>query len=457
MRITLIKPNIGIRNSSYKKDDASMEPLPLAVLAALTPSDIEVKMYDDRIEDINFDEKTDLACITVETYTAKRAYEISAEYKKRHVKVIMGGMHVKLLPEEVKKHCDSIMDGDAEDKWAEMIEDLRKNKLKKLYHCNPVCIPQAGVIARRDIYEGKKYLPLTLIQFSRGCPNSCRYCATSKYFERRHTCRNIEDVIFEIKSQKRKFIFFVDDNIVANKKKAKELFKALIPLKIKWVSQGSIDMTEDDELLKLMVKSGCLGLVIGFESIKPSSVDFMNKTVNKRFVKDNYKTAIKKLRKYGIQTWAAFTIGHDSDTVESIKETYRFAEKNKFAFSAFNILMPYPSTPLYEQLKKENRLLYNGEWWLNEDYLFNYASFIPKNMTPEELTEVAFWCRRKHNSIWSIIHRAFDFKTNMRNPLRFFVYIAYNPLFRKEVFEKQGMLFGYKNKNLKDKKNGRIK
>ena len=447
MKITLIKPNIGRREHSLYVDNASMEPLQLGILAALTPSDIEVVMYDDRLEKIPYDEPTDLVAITVETFTARRSYEISEEYRKRGVKVIMGGMHVKLIPEEVKEYADSIMIGDAEDKWTEMIEDLRNGTLKEEYHCNPVQVPQKGIITRRDIFEGKKYMPITLLQFSRGCRYSCKYCASSVYFNKHHFCRDVDEVVEEIKSQKRKFLFFVDDNIVGDKEKAKELFRALIPLKVRWVSQGSIDMLEDEELMDLMIKSGCLGHVIGFESIKPESISTMGKGVNKKFVENQYKEAIEKLRKYGLQTWAAFTIGHDTDTLESIKATYEFARKNKFCFAAYNILMPYPGTPLYDQLKEEGRLLYDGKWWLHPEYKFNYASFVPKNMEAPELTEVAFWCRKNFNSIRSVIYRFFEPRTNMRNLVRAITYWLYNPVFRREVFEKQGMVFGCKEKD----------
>ena len=451
MKITLIKPNIGRREHSLYVDNASMEPLQLGILAALTPSDIQVVMYDDRLETIPYDEPTDLVAITVETFTARRAYEISEEYRRRGRKVIMGGMHAVLIPEEVKQHCDSIMIGDAENKWGEMIEDLRRGHLKEEYRCNPVTVPQKGIITRRDIFENKKYMPITLMQFSRGCRYNCKYCASSVYFKQKHFCRDIDEVIEEIRSQKRKLIFFVDDNIVGDKEKAKELFKRLIPLKIKWVSQGSIDMLDDDELMTLMVKSGCLGHVIGFESIRPDSIRTMGKGVNKKYVQDQYKDAIKKLRKYGLQTWAAFTVGHDTDTLESIEATYQFARKNKFCFSAYNILMPYPGTALYDQLAREGRLLYDGKWWLHPEYRFNYAAFVPANMTAPELTEEAYLCRKRFNSISSVLYRLFEPRTNLRNPIRFFTYIIYNPVFRREVFEKQGMTFGCKEKDEENK------
>ena len=444
MKLTLIKPNIGRREHSLYVDEGRMEPLQLGILAALTPKDIDVVMYDDRMEEIPYDEPTDVVAITVETFTARRAYEISEEFRRRGVKSVMGGMHAMLIPEEVEEHCDAVIVGDAEPVWETVLRDCENNTLKKRYEVvQPLC-PQQNVITRRDIFEGKGYLPITLLQFSRGCNHTCNFCASSVYFKAHHYCRPVEDVVKEIKAQKRKLLFFVDDNIVCNHEKAKELFRALIPLKIRWVSQGSMDMLKDKELMELMVKSGCLGLVIGFESISPDCISEMNKYTNKKGSDSMYEKEIKELRKWGLQTWAAFTVGHDGDTVESIRATCDFAIKNKFTFAAYNILMPYPNTPLYEKLKAEGRLLYDGKWWLHEDYRFNYCSIVPKNMTPDELTEISFDCRKRFNSLKSIITRALEFRTNMRTPYRFMTYLIYNPLFRKEVFKKQGMKFGLK-------------
>lgn len=444
MKLTLIKPNIGRREHSLYVDEGRMEPLQLGILAALTPPDIRVVMYDDRMEKIPYDEPTDLVAITVETFTARRAYEISSEFQKRGVTTVMGGMHAMLIPEEVMEHCDCTIVGDAEPVWKIMIEDFQNGNLKRRYDAmQPLC-PQENVITRRDIFEGKGYLPITLLQFSRGCSYHCNFCATSAYFKAHHYCRPVEDVIKEIKSQKRKLLFFVDDNIVCDHEKAKELFRALVPLKIHWVSQGSMDMLKDKELMALMVKSGCLGLVVGFESLSPESIAEINKNTNAKGSGGRYEEEIRQLRKWGLQTWAAFTVGHDGDTVESIRATCDFAIKNKFTFAAFNILLPYPNTPLYDRMKREGRLLYDGKWWLHEDYRFNYAGIVPKNMTADELTEISFDCKRRFNSPWSIIKRALEPRTNLRTPYRFITYFIYNPLFRKEVYKKQGMRFGLK-------------
>jgi len=445
MKLTLIKPNIGRMEHSLYVDEARMEPLQLGILAALTPPDVEVVLYDDRMEAIPYDEPTDLAAITVETFTARRAYEISAEFRQRGVPVIMGGMHPTLLPEEVARHADVIYTGDAEMLWSQVITDARQGKLQPIYNAGSG-VPQPGILPRRDLFQGKGYLPITLLQFSRGCRFECSFCATSVFFRQQHFYRNIRDVIQEIEAQDRNVLFFVDDNIMAHPEAAKTLFRELIPLKVCWVSQASIDMTLDRELMDVMMKSGCLGHVIGFESLNPQNLREMQKTPNLDAQFDAYKQQLEILRDYGLQIWAAFTLGHEHDTVESIGRTVEFAIRHKFAFAAFNILMPYPDTPLYRQLESEGRLLYDGRWWLHPEYRFNYAAIQPKRMSPDELTEAAFRARAAFNSPFSILKRAFDFRTNMRSLFRLGIYVSYAPLFRKEVYKKQGMRFGLQHK-----------
>jgi radical SAM superfamily enzyme YgiQ (UPF0313 family) len=441
MRLTLIKPNIGRMEHSLYVDEGRMEPLQLGVLAGLTPEHIDITLYDDRMEGIPYDEETDVVAITVETYTARRAYEISSEFRKRGVVVIMGGMHPSLIPEEVQQHADSIFIGDAETLWPSVIADLQKNQLQPLYRAEVGVAQQGGVMPRRQLFNNKGYLPITLLQFSRGCTHKCNFCAISSYFKRSHYVRDIDQILNEIASQNRKFLFFVDDNIVSNRNAAKDLFRELIPLKIRWVSQASINMTEDATLMDLMTRSGCMGHVVGFESIEPDSLKSMGKNHNiSRF--SGYIDQIKILRDYGLQTWAAFTLGHEHDTLESIQRTLDFALAHKFTFAAFNILMPYPNTPLYTQLQKENRLLYDDKWWLHPQYRFNHAAFVPNKLSPEELTEACFQLRSEFNSIPSIIKRVLDFKTNLRTLRRLGVFLTYNPLFRRETFKKQGMRFG---------------
>jgi len=442
MKVTLIRPNIGSLEHSPFVDEARMEPLALGVLAGMTPPEIDVILYDDRMESIPFDERTDLVAISVESYTARRSYEISAEFRKRGVPVIMGGMHPTLIPNEVAEYSDSIYIGDAEFLWHQVLEDTCSGRLKPIYKGKPG-IPQPKILPRRDLFKGKGYLPMTLIQFSRGCRFSCDFCAVSTYFNKTQFQRDVREVVQEIERQSRRHLFFVDDNLLSDHNAAKILFRELIPLKIHWVSQASIDMTQDAELMELMVKSGCLGYVIGFETLDENNLQSMNKAPNLAGGFKGYSNQLEILRDYGLQTWAAFVLGYDHDTRSSIERTLNFALKNKFTFAAFNILMPYPNTPLYKRFQAEGRLLYDGKWWLHPDYRFNHAVFQPKLMSAVELTDAGFYARSTFNHPAAIFKRAFDFKTNMRSIYRLAIYAHFNPLFRKETFKKQGMRLGH--------------
>lgn len=440
MKVTLIKPNIGRMLRGPYIDEGRMEPLQIGVLAGLTPDRHEVAFYDDRMEPIPFDEPTDLVAITVETYTAKRSYEIAAEYRRRAVPVIMGGVHPSLVPEECHQHADAILLGDAETVWDKILEDAQAGQLQSSYQAPPG-IAHPGVLPRRDLFQGKGYLPITLMQFSRGCRFRCNFCTIARYFDSRHFVRRVDEVVREIATQNRRLVFFVDDNLCADRKAAKELFRALIPLKIRWVSQTSLDMLRDRQLMDLMLQSGCLGHVIGFESITPENLSAMRKGQNLQGF-DGYRTQVEILRDYGLQTWAAFVLGYDHETRDSVQRTLEFALESRFTFAAFNILTPYPGTPLYDRMKQEGRLLYDGKWWLHPDYRFNYAPFQPASMSAEALTEACFEARARFSSLPSLVHRLLDFKTNLRNPVRLITYLRFNPVFRKEVFKKHGMYFG---------------
>lgn len=445
MKITFIRPGMGrLANGPYI-DQGRMEPLTLGVIAAYTPHGDDCVMYDDRIEDIPFDEPTDLVAISVEIYNARRSYEISAEYRKRGVRVVMGGFHPTMATDECLGHTDAVVTGDAEAIWPNVVEDARLGRLKPVYAGGTSSPQPGGVTPKRELFEGKGYLPVSLVQVGRGCRFACEFCAISAFFKQQHTIRPAGEVLSEIGSQNRKLIFFIDDNFVSNHELAKAFLRQLIPLKIRWVGQGSIDMTEDPELMDLLEESGCQGLVIGFESIDPENLRLMRKASNlsKKFKGwDCYDRQIQVLRKHHLQTWAAFTLGYDNDTPDTIRETLDFAEDNKFCFAAFNILMPYPGTPLYDRLQAEGRLLYGGKWWLHADYRVNSAAFVPRNMTPEQLTEAVWQCRKRWNSFPSIFKRVWDVQTHLNSAYRLGSYLAYNRLYAREALKKNGMFLG---------------
>ena len=429
MKITLIKPSLGDVITGYNINDGSMQPLQLAIIAGLVEAPDEVVMYDDRVEKIPFDDQTDLVCITVDSFSARRAYQISGEFRKRGVKVILGGMHVSLLPDEASQYADSIVVGDAEPIWRQMIFDVKNGFIQKIYTA-PFGLPQDGCFPNRDIFKGKNYLPVSLMQFSRGCKFNCTFCSVSQFFNHSHKCRKIDDVLYEIEKDKLKTILFVDDNMVSNKSELKVFLKELIPMKVKWASQSSIDMVNDKELLRLMADSGCMGNLIGLESINLNTLKWFNKSPNVRDF-NNYKEVLEVFRDYGFLTWASFMIGNDFDTIDTIDKTVEFAIKNKFTLSFFHVLMPYPGTKIYEQFKTENRLLYDGHWWNHPDYRYNQATFTPKLMTAEQLSEATIKANKDFYSFSSISQRLFDSKTNMRNLVNFMVYTRFNHVLRK--------------------------
>mgnify|MGYP001816830972 CR=1 FL=1 len=440
MHISFIKPTLGRLADEPFHDEARMEPLNLGVLAGLTPPGVDVRLWDDRIDEIDYDERTDLVAITVEAFTARRAYEIADEFRARGVPVIMGGIHVTARPEEAAEHADSVFTGDAEARWAEVVADAHEGRLAPRYD-GGTGRPQPATHARRDIYEGKGYLPLSLLQFGRGCRVHCEYCAVGSYFDHDHHTRPVEDVVAEIQGGTRRDLFFVDDNLIADHEAAKLLLRALIPLQVRWVSQASIDQVEDPELMRLMVESGCLGNVIGFESLDEANLEQMGKQPNLAR-RDRYAAAIDTLAGHHLQTWAAFVLGYDHDTPDSLLEQCEWAIEQHFTFAAWNVLMPYPGTPLYERLAEQDRLLYDGRWWLHPDYRFNSAAFRPARMTADQLTEAAWACRQRWSSLSSIVRRALDRSTNMSSLTRFALYLIYNPLFRREAFKRQGLRLG---------------
>lgn len=270
MRILFIKPNMGLVNGRPYDDRGRMEPLTFAALAGFTPERHEVCLCDDRFEPVPYNETWDLVGITVEIYMARRAYEIADRFRALGVKVIVGGPHVTLIPAEASQHADAIALGDIDAVWQTILDDAEAGCLKPVYHGLPLDGTELKQIClRRDIFKGKPYLPVTLTQFSRGCSNFCEYCATGSIYRGRFPHRSPKDVVNELARTGRKFIFFVDDNLIADVEAAKVLFRKLIPLKLRWIGQASLKFASDPELMDLMVRSGCAGLVVGFESGTP--------------------------------------------------------------------------------------------------------------------------------------------------------------------------------------------
>jgi radical SAM superfamily enzyme YgiQ (UPF0313 family) len=282
----------------------------------------------------------------------------------------------------------------------------------------------------RSIYAGKKYLPLALVEGARGCQFKCDFCAIQTVFNHSQTLRPIDEIVADVNEVKDKLlVFFVDDNITSNVERAKEFLRALIPLNIRWVSQTSINVVCDEELLRLLAASGCEGMLIGLESLNAQNLKSMNKGVN--LINGGFEQALENLRRYKIRLYATFVFGYDEDTADSFGETVRFAKRHKFYVAAFNHLVPFPGTPLYKRLEEEGRLLYE-KWWLDDDYGFYMVPFQPASMSPERLEQGCFEARVAYYRWRSIWQRGLD-PVNRASPLVWLAFYWINYLFRQEV------------------------
>jgi radical SAM superfamily enzyme YgiQ (UPF0313 family) len=414
-----------------------MEPLPPATLAGLTPPSWDVRFYDDRMEPIPFDEETDLVAISVETYTAKRAYQIASEYRQRGVPVVMGGFHATLVPDEVSRYCEALVVGEAEGVWPQVLADAAAGRLRRVYR-GEGRPPLGGLRPDRSIFAGKRYLSIGLVEAGRGCTFTCEFCAIQSYFGATQTARPTEDVLDELGRMDHKLVFFVDDNIVSHPKKAKEFFRRLAPLGVRWVGQASLNAAHDDELLALMKASGCQGLLFGFESLDESTLRQMNKRFNT--MGGGYEVALANLRRHGIRLYVTFILGYDDDTETEIDRAVAFARRHRFYIAAFNHLTPFPGTPLYARLEREGRLRYE-RWWLDPDYRYNTVPFWPGRMSPEAVQRKCVEARAAFYSWPSILRRAAD-RVNAGNLLMASGYFTINTMLRREVRQRDGFPLG---------------
>lgn len=433
MRITFIRPHL----TAVRAADA-LEPLVFGILARLTPPDVEVKLYDDRFEEIPFDEPTDLVALTVETFTAKRAYQIAAQYRKRGVPVIAGGYHPTLLPEEVSQYVDSVAIGDAETIWPRIVEDARNGALKPVYQ-SPPDLQTEGVTPARGIFKGKRYGPLRIVQFGRGCRFACDFCSIHAFYGRDMPRRCMDDVLAELDELRGQYVFFADDNLFADKEQAEALFKALKPYKIHWACQISLDIAQTPRLLDLMGDSGCVGALIGFESLDANNLAQMKKKWNAK--QGDYANVIAEIYNRGIMIFGSFVFGYDHDTVSSLDRTLEFALKSKLALAQFNSLYPMPGTSLYERLKKQKRLLYE-RWWLDDRYRYGESIFTPAGLTADELRDGIIRLRREFNTYSAIARRMFEPRSNAHSPHHLFAYLMVNLVTKKEIRNKQGEILG---------------
>jgi len=413
MKIELIAPRKKVINNHREhwdggfisfllgKKQYSSAYLALPTLASLTPKQIEINITDENIEDINFDKNVDLVGITTPTFLALRAYEIADKFRKRGVTVVLGGIHPTMMPEEALQHADAIIVGEAEYVWGQLIKDFENKKLKKRYVASKRPELDEQPIPRWDLLKNSYYRFHTL-QTSRGCPYDCEFCSVKAFLGKRYRCKSVGRVLQEVKTLiniEKKGIFFVDDNFIGNKRRAKEILRSLIPYKLVYYIQASLDIAQDDELLEILRDSGCRNVFIGFESISDKAITQMNKTSPNK-TKDYFKN-IKKIQSYGIAIQGSFIFGHDSDCIAVFKKTVDFINRAELESTVFHVLTPFPGTGVFKRLEKEERIISNN-WNL---YDATHVCFKPKQMSIDELENGYRWVYQQVYSYESIFKR----------------------------------------------------
>ena len=432
MRITFVRPNMYAGRS----DDA-MEPIVFGILAGLTPPDVECRLIDERLEEVPDEIDADLVAITVETYTARRAYQIATACERRGVPVVLGGYHPTFRPGEALQFARTVVVGDAEEVWPTVVEDARLGALQRLYRGAFPTL--TGLRVDRSIFRGKRYQPVSLVQFGRGCRYACDFCSIHAFYGSTLRWRPVDDVVRELEGLTRPYVFFTDDNLFNNGGELRRLLAAIRPLRKRWSCQASLDVAADGELVRLMADSGCLSVMIGFESLDEDNLKQMRKSWNRKH--GSYDHLVHAFRDQGIMVYGGFVLGYDHDTLASFDQTLEFAVRNQLFLANFNPLTPTPGSALYDRLAAEGRLIHDP-WWLHSEFRYGDGMFRPRHMTPEQLHEGCYRIRTEFNRAGSLFHRALDLHANCRSPLCAFAYLLANLTSRREIHRKQGRPLG---------------
>ena len=404
MRILLVQPTTKYPNlKPLRSKTRWLVGITLPYLAGLTPKGIQVDLVDDRLAPIPYHRDYDLVGITTTCATAERAFEIAGEFRQRGRQVVMGGFHVSLHPEEALEHCDAVVVGEAESVWTEVLEDARVKRLQPRYQApefhDLVGLPRP----RLELLDYRRYrVKIIPTQTSRGCPYHCAFCEVPIVYGHTYRRRPLEEVIAEIKANVRitglKNIYFIDDNLTGHRDYAKELFRAMKPLHLKWSCLWTINTSRDEELLDLAKESGCNHVNIGIENVCQESISSIEKVQNPVA---EYESLLGRLRQRGIFYSLNFMFGLDGDHQELFDETLAFLEKIKAPMAFFNVATPRRGTPMWDQLKAEGRV-HNPD---AEKYLGMVCNFLPRHMTPDECEAGVWRCFQKFYSFPSIFRR----------------------------------------------------
>ena len=410
MKVALLSPKGPLyrnRGGIFKKS-LRYQPLTPTTLAALAPPELKVDfaLYDEGIADIPPDLDADLVGLTVITGSSKRAYELARHYRARGISVVLGGPHVTLMPQEAQQHADAICVGYAEETWPQLLRDFAYGRMRSRYDQGHGFALTNLPFPRRDLLDKRHYLTQAVFEATRACAHDCEFCVVPTAWGRRQFQKPVGHVVEDIRRFGKRRIIFIDLNLISDRAYAAELFTALIPLNIRWFGLSTSLIGRDRELMELTARSGCAGLLIGFESICESSLGDVRKRFNDPTL---YRTLVTDLHALGISIQGCFVFGHDHDTTDVFDETVQFCVDAGIDLPRFAILTPFPGTPLHQRLDREERIL-TKNWEL---YDGQHVVFRPTGMTPRELQVGHEKAWRDVYSYGSIVRRLAKSRTQL--------------------------------------------
>jgi radical SAM superfamily enzyme YgiQ (UPF0313 family) len=425
MRLLLIQASHLNRDGTVFKSKRLPYPgLALPLIAAMTPSDFDIEIVSDYAEEIDYGVNADLVGITAMTPQAPRAYQIARGFRDQGKKVVIGGFHASLFPEDAIQYCDAVVVGEAEEVWPRVVEDFLAGKMRGIYRAEKHPDLSAVPTPRYDLVKIDGYsLRAHVVQSTRGCPHRCEFCSVHHFFGGTYRHRPVADVVRDIKATGSPYVFFIDDNIAADKKYTMELLAAIKPLGVVWGSQCNLSACEDEEFLKAAHDAGCFALFLGVESVEPASLASAHKGFNKI---EKYAEILRKIRDAGISSMVSMMMGMDGDGPQVFDRTFEFLMQNRVAMAYFFIMTPAPCTALFNRLEIEGRL-HHKDW---SRYGGDECVFAPKGLTPRQLEE-GFWdLYKRFYSLPSIFRRVV---WPPRWNWRVFLELKFNLLHRKSL------------------------
>jgi radical SAM superfamily enzyme YgiQ (UPF0313 family) len=425
MRLYLINPSnplvsiVKVKESRWNRYRV-WKPLSLMVLAGLTPPEWEISIVDENLgaPDYPAMPRPDLVGITAFTSQANRAYEVAAHFRRLGVPVVMGGIHATMCLEEVMERVDSVVTGEAEGIWPQVLEDAQHGSLKHRYDGGLAEISNVP-IARHDLLATG--YACGAIQTTRGCPLNCSFCSVTAFNGAHYRQRSIADVVREFQLIREKYVLVVDDNLIGTRHehiaRAKDLFRAMAQanLRKKWVAQASINFSDDEELLALAAKAGCSGVFIGFESPTPEGLRELGKKFNLLKGRD-FCASVRRIQRHGIMVVGSFIIGLDIDEPGIGKSIAEVA--SRYGLDTLNALFltPLPGTRLWDQMKLEDRIALDmfPEDWKYYTLTFPVARY--KHLSLDGIIEEMISCNQDFYSMPRILRRVWSSLWQRRNP-----------------------------------------